>query len=155
LGYLLKDFITSLDEDFVNEILTNLIKEKNEFSRIPIFDSIVALQSHKSLSKLQDFICTVITNLSSDECWRVRYTVAEKIHEILKFSGISSQVKSLCVDVFAKYLDDPEAEVRKAVCLTLDKFFENLGKDDQSDKILKQFKKIDKDPQLFVKSMCV
>ena len=65
---------------------------------------------------------------------------------------MSPQLKNLCVDIFAKFLDDPEAEVRKAVCLNLDKFCENLGKDDGIDKIIKQFKKIEKDPQIFVKT---
>jgi vesicle coat complex subunit len=72
--------------------------------------------------------------------------------KLLKFNPISMQVKLLCIDIFAKYLDDPEAEVRKAVCLNLDKIFENLGKEEQCEKILKNFKKIEKDTQPFVKS---
>jgi hypothetical protein len=83
LGLLLKDFCNNLDDDIYIEIVSNLIKEKNEFSRIPIFDCIVALSSHKSLSKLQDFIFSVVTNLSNDECWRVRYTIAERLHEVI------------------------------------------------------------------------
>lgn len=50
-------------------------------------------------------------------------------------------------------MEDPEAEVRKALYLNMDKFFDNLGKDDQSDKIIKQFKKVEKDTHLFVKSI--
>jgi hypothetical protein len=84
LALLLKDFITSLDEDLLSEILNNLMKEKNEFSRIPIFDCVVALQN-KTLNKSQDFLINIIDVLSKDECWRVRYTVAEKLHEVTKF----------------------------------------------------------------------
>jgi len=70
----------------------------------------------------------------------------------LRFNPLKSELRTLCIDTFTKYLDDPEAEVRKAVCLHLEEFFENLGKDEKYDKIIKQFKKIEKDTQLFVKS---
>ena len=83
LAVLLKDFCSNLEEDILVEVLSNLLKEKNEFSRIPIFDVIVALQNNKSLPKLQDFIANAITNLSSDEGWRVRYTVADRFHEVI------------------------------------------------------------------------
>jgi len=83
LAFLLKDFCTSLEDDFIVELITNVMEGKNEFAKIPIFDVIVALQDHKSLSKLQEFIYTLISNLSTDECWRVRYIVADKIHEVI------------------------------------------------------------------------
>jgi len=67
----------------LTDIITNLIKEKNEFSRIPIFDVIVSLQNHKNVAKMNDFLFTAISNLSNDDCWRVRYTVSEKLHEVL------------------------------------------------------------------------
>jgi len=70
----------------------------------------------------------------------------------LRFNPLKSEIRTLCIETFTKYLDDPEAEVRKAVCLHLEKFFENLGNDEQHDNIIKQFKKIGEDTQLFVKS---
>lgn len=48
-------------------------------------------------------------------------------------------------------MEDNEGEVRKAICLNMDNFFTNLGKDDQNEKILKQFKRVEKDNQQFVK----
>ncbi len=150
---LLKDFCISLEEDLLMEIMSNIIKEKNEFSRIPIFECIITLKEHKGLPKMQEFILNIINNLSNDDCWRVRYTVAERLHEVLTFSSFSSQLKLLCVDIFARYLEDNEAEVRKIICLNLDKFCENLGKDDLIDKIIKKFKNMEKDSQTFVKSI--
>lgn len=83
LAYYLKDFCTFLEEDFFVEIVSNILKEKSEFAKIPIFDCIVAMGGHKNISKIQDFVEKVLNILSNDECWRVRYTIAEKMHEVL------------------------------------------------------------------------
>jgi hypothetical protein len=80
---LLKDISTNIEEDLFVEIVSNILKEKNEFSRLPIMDCLVSLYNHKSVAKLQDFVLNTINNLSNDEGWRVRYTVAEKIHEVI------------------------------------------------------------------------
>jgi hypothetical protein len=64
---------------------------------------------------------------------------------------LSSQNRALLIDVFAKFLIDPESEVRNICCLNLDKFVEKLGKDDSVDKILKQLKTIENDSTGYVR----
>lgn len=150
LGILLKDFSLCLDDDLIVDIISNILKEKSEFSKIPLFEAIVSLGNHKNISKLQDFIANSISALAGDECWRVRYSVAEKLHEVLKFAS-NPNLKALIVDIYTRFLDDTEAEVRKAVSMNLDKFCDNLGKDDLVEKVCKQFKKVEKDPVPYVR----
>ena len=55
------------------------------------------------------------------------------------------------MDIFSKFIDDPEAEIRNACCLTIDKFFESLGKDELAEKIVKQLKQLEKDSTGYVR----
>lgn len=114
-------------------------------------DSIISLKNHPNLPKLQDFIITIVTKLFNDESWRVRLTVADKIHEILSFNFVSSQLKSTAVDIFAKLLEDNEAENRNICCLRLESIAEKIGKEDLIDQVLIQLKKVEKDNISYVR----
>jgi len=69
----------------------------------------------------------------------------------LKFNYLNTNNRGLIVDIFSKFLEDPEPEVRNACCLTLDKFFESLGKDELAERIAKQLKLIEKDNISYVR----
>jgi hypothetical protein len=75
----LKDFALLIDEEIYKNILLTLLKETNEYIRIPLIDNIVTLKDHIRMTNLQDFIYTVFTKFSSDKSWRVRLTVIDKV----------------------------------------------------------------------------
>jgi serine/threonine-protein phosphatase 2A regulatory subunit A len=149
----LKDLSLFIDEEIYLGVIDMLIKDSNDTVRLPLMDAVVALKTHPSLSKvaMQKFIETTITRLALDESWRVRLTVADKIHEVLFFPVLSPGVKQTVVETFAKLLDDKEAETRNVCCMKLESIAERIGKEDIMDNILIELKKIEKDSVSYVR----
>ena len=140
-----------IDDETFYKLIDTLIKDSNDTVRVPIMDSIVSLKSHPNLNKMQDYIITVINKLSTDESWRVRLTVADKLHEILCFPQLSKSLKLRAVEIFAVLLTDKEAENRNICCLRLEAIAETIGKEDLMDLILTEIKKLEKDPVSYVR----
>lgn len=78
----IKDLAGVIDDDTYIKILTVFIKDPNDNIRINIVDSLTVLKNLKNSSKFQDFIITCFNTLVNDESWRIRYTVADKLHEV-------------------------------------------------------------------------
>lgn len=114
-------------------------------------EAIIALKHHPNLDKFNEFIITILNKLSVDESWRVRLTVADKIHEIFSFPRLSKELKAASTDIFAKLLEDTEGETRNTCCLRLELVAEKIGKEDLMDKILIQLKKVEKDTVTYVR----
>jgi len=93
----------------------------------------------------------VLQKLASDESWRVRLTVADKLHHLLNFSFLLPQTKSIIVSTYAKMFQDNEAEIRNICCLRLETFAELIGKEELFDKILVELKSIEKDSIQYVR----
>ncbi len=153
LATCLKDLSLFIDEEIYLGIIETLIKDTNDTVRLPLMDAVVALKTHSALSKtqMQKFIENTITKLSTDESWRVRLTVADKIHEILYFPVLSPGVKQTVVEIFSKLLDDKEAETRNVCCMKLEAIAERIGKEEIMDNILIELKKIEKDGVSYVR----
>ena len=67
------------------ELTTNLLKESNEFIRLPIIEGLITLKNFKQLQKYQDLLNNSLSLLSKDESWRVRYALGDKLHEVISY----------------------------------------------------------------------
>jgi len=85
--------------------------------------------------------------LLADESWRVRFTLADKLPEFLNMMAINSQVKNWFIDTIVKMLDDPEMEIRNALCNRIELISEKLAKEETFEKFLKKLKQFDDAPQ--------
>lgn len=152
LASTLKDLTLLIDDELFVYLVTNLQKDSNDSVRIPIMDALVALKSHPQVQKYTDFIIGSLVKLSTDESWRVRLTVADKIHEILAFNNLNPNLKSTAVELYAKMFDDTEGETRNVCCQKLEVIAEKIGKEDSIDKVLAQLKKLEKDNVSYVRA---
>ncbi len=147
----LKDLSNVIDDDLFVDLLTTLLTDQNDTVRIHLFDALVSLKSHNKLENFSDFISNVLQKLSSDESWRVRLTVADKLHQMLNFPYLLPQTKSLLINIYAKMFEDNEAEIRNICCLRLEAIAEKIGKEEIFDKVLVELKKIEKDSVSYVR----
>jgi serine/threonine-protein phosphatase 2A regulatory subunit A len=148
----LKDLAGLLDAETICGIILLFQKDSNDTIRIPIMDVLVALKFNSEFQLVQDFVAKVIPELASDESWRVRLTVADKISDLLGYPYISSFLKSVCVETFAKLFTDSEGETRNVCCIKLENVAELIGREDSFDKILVELKKVEKDETSYVRS---
>jgi serine/threonine-protein phosphatase 2A regulatory subunit A len=151
LALCMKDLALFIDQEIFKTIVVTLLKDSNDAVRLHIIDSLVALKSHQNINNLQEFLIDGLKKLSEDESWRVRLTVADKLHEFLYFPYVSNSLRQTLVDIFVKLLDDKESETRNVCCLKLEPISERIGKDDIMDAILIQLKKIEKDSVSYVR----
>ena len=147
----LKDLSILIEEEVLKNLINILIRDSNDTVRLPIMDALVALKNHSNAAKLQDYIVNIMNKLHTDESWRVRLTVADKLHEFFTFPGLSVNLKKTAVDVFCKLLEDKEAETRNVCCLKLELIAEKIGKEDIFDNILLDLKKFEKDSVSYVR----
>jgi serine/threonine-protein phosphatase 2A regulatory subunit A len=147
----MKDLCNVIDDDLFGELLSILIKDSNDSVRIHIIESIIALKNHQKLENFSDFISNVVSKLGSDESWRVRLTLCDKIHDILNFPNLKISTKNLLLEIYAKMFEDTEAEIRNICCLRLETVAEILGKQEIFNSVLTQIKKIEKDQANYVR----
>jgi serine/threonine-protein phosphatase 2A regulatory subunit A len=145
LSIILKELVSFISLDTYMDIINSFIIETNDIVRIPLMDNIIAM---KSIIKNVEVLPNIINKLASDESWRVRLTVADKLHELLTITPL----KGLIIDVYAKLFEDNEAEVRNICCMRLELICQKVGKDESIDKILVQLKKIEKDSVGYVRA---
>lgn len=150
LAIVLKELAGVIDEELFTKLVTIFSKDQNEYVRIPLMEAVVALKVSPNLVRLSDFICAIFLKLGSDESWRVRLTVADKICELLSFSSHKNFRRSL-IETYAKLFEDSEAEVRNTCCLKLEHIAEKIGSEPDFDLVLVQLKKLEKDPASYVR----
>jgi serine/threonine-protein phosphatase 2A regulatory subunit A len=138
--------------DFLCNLLQNLQKDKNDSIRIFIMDGIVSLKLNSEVEKSYTFISSFIIALAKDESWRVRLTVADKIHGLLTFPNLPDYLKQNLIEIFAGLVSDIEGETRNKCCDRLESMAELIGKTNNFDKILLELKKIEKDNTSYVRS---
>ena len=146
------DLVNVIDEELYLKLLNQLLKETNDNIRGTIIEGLIALKLSKQLSKHYEFIFNILQTLSSDENWRIKYILADKINEVIKnyykillFPMLPSKIKSLIIDIIVKLIEDKDQEIRTAICLKIDTLCEKLFKDENFDKVLKQLKKLETD----------
>jgi serine/threonine-protein phosphatase 2A regulatory subunit A len=151
IASVLKEFVLFLEKEIFCSIFITFLKDTNDTIKIHLIDVIISLRYHKQFDSFQEFIADSILSLSIDESWRVRFTIADKINEVLAIPNISQKLKVTLVEIYAKMFEDGEAEIRNTCCLRLEKIADKIGKEDLIDKILVQFKKVEKDSVTYVR----
>jgi hypothetical protein len=71
-----------IDDESYMKIISIFIKDPNDNIRVNSIDNLVVLRNHKTPLKFQEFIINCFSVIVNDESWRIRYTFADKIHEV-------------------------------------------------------------------------
>lgn len=132
----LKELSFFIPEDVFSTICNNLLESSNDNIRIPLIGSIISLKYHQNLNQFQNQIQKVVTSIGKDNSWRVRYTLASSVHDLLSFSIISPTLKKEIVSCYSQLFLDPEQEVRNISILNLGSALEKLKDDSDSINIL-------------------
>ena len=142
---------TELSIDYIKKMINVILKDKNDSMRIDIVNIILSIKNHKNINEFIDTIYDLIPKLAEDSNWRVRLTVSDKINEFLNFPNINNNFKQKSIDIFAKLLEDSEAERRNICCLRLEEITKILKDEKNFDKILQNLRNLEKDQKNFVK----
>ena len=145
------EITTELSIDYIKKMINVILKDKNDSMRIDIVNIILSIKNHKNINEFIDTIYDLIPKLAEDSNWRVRLTVADKINEFLNFPNINNNFKQKTIDIFAKLLEDSEAEIRNICCLRLEEITKILKDEKNFDKILQNLRNLEKDQKNFVK----
>ena len=140
-----------LSIDYIKKMINIILKDKNDSMRIDIVNIILSIRNHKNINEFIDTIYDLIPKLAEDTNWRVRLTVSDKLNEFLQFPNINNNFKQTSVNIFAKLLEDPEAEIRNICCLRLEEITKILKNENNFDKILQNIRNLEKDQKNFVK----
>ena len=140
-----------LSIDYIKKMISIILKDKNDSMRIDIVNIMLSIRNHKNINEFIDTIYDLIPKLAEDTNWRVRLTVSDKLNEFLNFPNINNNFKQTSVNIFAKLLEDPEAEIRNICCLRLEEITKILKNENNFDKILQNIRNLEKDQKNFVK----
>ena len=140
-----------LSIDYIKKMINVILKDKNDSMRIDIVNIIMSIRNHKNINEFIETIYDLIPKLSEDTNWRVRLTVSDKLNDFLNFPNINNNFKQISTNIFAKLLEDPEAEIRNICCLRLVEITKTLKEENNFDKILQNLRKLEKDQKNFVK----
>lgn len=94
---------------------------------------------------------TFIRSCAEDKSWRMRYMLADKIVDIAKCMDKESVVLNL-VDLFANFLQDPEAEIRTIASTRSADFCKFLDSATIIRKVIPALKKLSTDTFVHVRS---
>ena len=145
------EITNELSIDYIKKMINVILKDKNDSMRIDIVNIILSIKNHKNINEFIDTIYDLIPKLAEDSNWRVRLTVSDKINEFLNFPNINNNFKQKSIDIFAKLLEDSEAEIRNICCLRLEEITKILKDEKNFDKILQNLRNLEKDQKNFVK----
>ena len=151
LSYSITLITKYLSLDNIEKIINIFYNDKNETSKIGIMDIIISLDNHPNLNQAFDFINNIIIKLSNDNNWRIKITVADKIHLILKFNNLPNQIIQNLIDIYSKFLESPEPEIKNVCCQRLEEISLLINKNDNFDKILISLKKLENDTTAYVR----
>ena len=140
-----------LSIDYIKKMINVILKDKNDSMRIDIVNIMMSIRNHKNINEFIETIYDLIPKLSEDTNWRVRLTVSDKLNDFLNFPNINNNFKQISTNIFAKLLEDPEAEIRNICCLRLVEITKTLKEENNFDKILQNLRKLEKDQKNFVK----
>ena len=140
-----------LSIDYIKKMINVILKDKNDSMRIDIVNIMMGIRNHKNINEFIETIYDLIPKLSEDTNWRVRLTVSDKLNDFLNFPNIDNNFKKISTNIFAKLLEDPEAEIRNICCLRLVEITKTLKEENNFDKILQNLRKLEKDQKNFVK----
>ncbi|EGR34834.1 hypothetical protein IMG5_000620 [Ichthyophthirius multifiliis] len=142
------------NEDFVLQIINNLIKDEQDLIRIYLVDACVQyLKVEPKLVKYKKnyYIYQMLKSLSEDRSWRIRYYFCDKLAEITKVLG-KVEFKKQFFQNYISYLEDQEPELRAVAALKLDIVGGNIEVDDIVSKLIPLVKKLSTDGLNYVRN---
>ena len=131
LAIYLKELAFCIQEDVFISISNILLENQNDNIRVPIINSIVGMKYNQNLNSYQSHIQKVVSIVGTDSSWRVRYTLAASVNELLSFSIISTNLKKEIVNQYSKMFFDIEVEVRNISFINLGICLEKLKDDEE------------------------
>ena len=156
--YIRKELLKEITEislllsiDYIKKLINIILKDKNDSMRIDIINIILSIRQHPNINDFISVIYDLIPKLSEDTNWRVRLTVADKLNDILNFPNIDNKFKQVSINIFAKLIEDGEAEIRNVCCLRLEEISKILINENNFEKILQNLRKLEKDQKNFVR----
>lgn len=152
LALVFKDIAPYISYENYQMFINAFIVDDNDAIRIQIMESIVSLQSIKNLNSYMPYLNQILKKLSTDDSWRVRLTIVDKLSSFVLFPSLTADIKGTIIEIFSKLLEDPEAEVRNICCLKLEAITEALCKEQTFNNILIKLKTIEKDTTSYVRT---
>ena len=144
-----------LNIDIIKKFIETLIKEENENIKVDIINLIISLKDHKDLLQIIDYIYDLIQKLSEDLNFKVRLSLINNLPEILNFPKITYNFKQLVLNIYIKFLEDNEDQIRNACCLNLEEITKLLINEINFNKLLQNLNKLAKDQKTFVRNSLV
>ena len=141
-----------LNIDIIKKFIETLIKDENENIKVDIINLIISLKEHKDLLQIIDYIYDLIQKLSEDLNFKVRLSLINNFPEILQFPKITYNFKQLVLNIYIKFLEDNEDQIRNACCLNLEEITKLLINEINFNKLLQNLIKIAKDQKTFVRN---
>lgn len=147
----LPKIINSLYPAQIRTLIDRFISDQNDNMRMGIMDILVSLSTHPNQGEFIDYIISILNKLANEEKWRIKLTVGDKVCSLLTFKSANVKLKQCVVDIFDKFLTDPEPEIRNISCIKLSELAEKVGKEELLDKILVDMHSITKDTTSYVR----
>ncbi len=141
-----------LNIDIIKKFIETLIKDENENIKVDIINLIISLKDHKDLLQIIDYIYDLIQKLSEDLNFKVRLSLINNFPEILNFPKITYNFKQLVLNIYIKFLEDNEDQIRNACCLNLEEITKLLINEINFNKLLQNLNKLTKDQKTFVRN---
>lgn len=141
-----------LNIDIIKKFIETLIKDENENIKVDIINLIISLKEHKDLLQIIDYIYDLIQKLSEDLNFKVRLSLINSLPEILQFPKITYNFKQLVLNIYIKFLEDNEDQIRNACCLNLEEITKLLINEINFNKLLQNLNKLSKDQKTFVRN---
>jgi len=141
-----------LNIDIIKKFIETLVKDENENIKVDIINLIISLKEHKDLLQIIDYIYDLIQKLSEDLNFKVRLSLINNLPEILQFPKITYNFKQLVLNIYIKFLEDNEDQIRNACCLNLEEITKLLINEINFNKLLQNLIKIAKDQKTFVRN---
>jgi serine/threonine-protein phosphatase 2A regulatory subunit A len=141
-----------IEDHYYKDFICSCLVEPNDFIRIHIINSLIVVKNHPKPENFADFIENIVVKLGSDESWRVRFSLCEKIDELLNLPNLKVSTKNKIIEIYGQMFNDVEAEIRNLCCINLENMAENFGKEEVFVNVLKQLNKIEKDSACYVRS---
>ena len=141
-----------LNIDIIKKFIETLIKDENENIKVDIIKLIISLKDHKDLLQIIDYIYDLIQKLSEDLNFKVRLSLINNFPEILQFPKITYNFKQLVLNIYIKFLEDNEDQIRNACCLNLEEITKLLINEINFNKLLQNLNKLTKDQKTFVRN---
>lgn len=74
--------VNLIDDELYIKLVNQLIKETNESIRGTAIECLINLKTSKNCTKHYDFLFNCLSTLSTDDNWRIKYIIGDKLNEV-------------------------------------------------------------------------